>query len=168
MFVIAYFLSTMLTPVSYFTALCALCSHLCNCALLAVDICERVCDYSSECWCCVYSNARDIHCALRCVLPLPEHVSNQTSWPSPPQAALNPIGLEPGWWKLQWEIDCLNPLIIWISPNAGSSQHNMLFLFSFKFNKEFELLCGGNVAEYFSCETNYNLTVCKFPLTAIS
>lgn len=45
--------------------------------------------------------------------------------------------------------------------NAGSSQHNMLFLFSFKFNKEFELLCGGNVAEYFSCEADYNLTICE-------
>lgn len=50
-------------------------THLCNCAVWAVAIWERACDWSSERWCCVYSNARDIHYGLRCVLPLPEHVS---------------------------------------------------------------------------------------------
>lgn len=32
---------------------------------------ERVCDLS---WCCVYSDARDIHYRLCCAPPLPEHV----------------------------------------------------------------------------------------------
>ena len=71
-----------------------------------------------NCWCCVYSNAHDIHYRLRCVLLLPEHVPLARDLHLH-RLPLNPIGLQPGWRKLHWEIDWLNPLIILISQSLS-------------------------------------------------
>lgn len=126
---------------------------------------ERECDLSCDWWCCVYSDARDIHYRLRCVLLLPEHVPSARDLHLC-RLPLNPIGLEPGWRKLRREIDWLNPLIIRISqrgpadsafgsrlsnrdgnvwPSRQTTLYSLKFIINFKWNLRFYLrwgICG--------------------------